>query len=251
MKLWQRLYSIYGFFAFALVFLVLLPFFLVFIQRKNWHKYTHTLNRWWAQGFLLLVGIPVTREFRAPISKEQTYVFCANHFSWLDVVLMGLTPPYFVFVGKKSLAKMPLFGYMYSNLHILVDRHSSKSRYETYVRCKAAVEAGTSIGIFAEGGIRAQHPPTMAPFKEGAFRIAIEQQIPLVPVTIPYNWIILSESERSRVRWHRAKIIFHEPIPTTGLTLDDLESLKEQTYQIIQHELYEQNHHEDRPRTIA
>ncbi|HAA20988.1 MAG TPA: 1-acyl-sn-glycerol-3-phosphate acyltransferase [Cytophagales bacterium] len=245
MKLRQKLYSVYGFSMFALVFLALLPFFILFIQRKRWHRYTHTLNQLWAEIFLFLVGIPVKREFRAPIHKNTSYVFCANHFSWLDIVLMGLAPPYFVFIGKKSLAKAPLFGYMYSKLHILVDRHSAKSRYETYVRCKEAVEAGKSITMFAEGGIRTDHPPHMAPFKDGAFRVAIEQQIPLVPVTIPFNWKILPGKDKLYVTWHRAKIIFHEPIPTTGLTLDDVESLKNRVFDLIQEELLIQNRDEN------
>lgn len=250
MKLWQRIYSVYGFVAFAMIFFALLPLFILFIQRKAWHKHTHTLNRWWAQIFLFVVGIPVKREFRSPIHQDQAYVFCANHFSWLDIVLMGLTPPYFVFVGKKSIEKAPIFGYMYRNLHILVDRHSGRSRYETYQRCREAVQEGKSIAIFAEGGIRSKKPPEMATFKEGAFRIAIEQQIPIVPVTIPFNWIILSDQDMGRVVWHPAKIIFHEPIPTTGLTLEDTETLKEQVFGIIQKELNKQNH-ENRSKAIA
>ena len=85
----------------------------------------------------------------------------------------------------------------------------------------------------------------MAAFREGAFRIAIEQQIPLVPVTIPYNWKILPGRDNFTVRWHPAKIIFHEPIDTQGFTEEDVPQLKDQVYQIIQRELEIQNAHEN------
>jgi 1-acyl-sn-glycerol-3-phosphate acyltransferase len=76
----------------------------------------------------------------------------------------------------------------------------------------------------------------MGEFKDGAFRAAIEKQIPIVPVTIPYNWIILP-ADQFLLRWHPLKVIFHEPIETTGLTLQDVDALKEKVFRIIDEEL--------------
>ena len=90
--------------------------------------------------------------------------------------------------------------------------------------------------IFPEGGIITANPPTMTRFKDGAFRTAIEKQIAVIPVTIPYNWIILPDSS-FLPRRHLMKVIYHEPIETTGMTLADLPALKQKTYEIISSEL--------------
>ena len=79
--------------------------------------------------------------------------------------------------------------------------------------------------------------PTLEPFKDGAFRVAIEKQIPVVPVTIPHNWIILPNRKGLMVTRRKSIAIYHKPVPTDGLTLDDLESLKGQVTRIIKSEL--------------
>ncbi len=107
-----------------------------------------------------------------------------------------------------------------------------------------AVKEGKSLIIFPEGGIITRHPPSMARFKDGAFRTAIEQQIPIVPVTIPYNWIILPDESFVPNR-HKMKVIFHTPILTDNLGLEDLPELKEKTFRVIEQELLKYNN-EDR-----
>jgi 1-acyl-sn-glycerol-3-phosphate acyltransferase len=132
--------------------------------------------------------------------------------------------------------KIPVFGFMYGKLHITVDRSSLKSKFETVKRSLAAIDEGKSLVIFPEGGIVNETEPVMARFKDGAFRVAIEKQIPIVPVTIPYNWIILPGNE-FLLRWHPLVIVFHEPIPTVGLTIDDIGSLKQNVRSVIEQEL--------------
>jgi 1-acyl-sn-glycerol-3-phosphate acyltransferase len=134
------------------------------------------------------------------------------------------------------MANIPLFGFMYRKLHITVDRSSLKSKLNTIKRSLRAIDEGKSLVIFPEGGIITEKDPVMSRFKEGAFRVAIEKQIPLVPVTIPYNWIILPPDE-FLLRWHPLAIVFHEPIPTKGLTLDDIDGLKQKVFDTIQTEL--------------
>ncbi len=132
--------------------------------------------------------------------------------------------------------KIPLFGFMYRKLHITVNRQSLKSRYSTLVRSAEAIEDGKSLVIFPEGGIVSKKMPEMHRFKDGAFRVAIEKQIPVVPVTIPYNWIILPD-DSLLPKLRSLKVVFHEPIHTLGMTLDDIEHLKQRTYDIIDAEL--------------
>jgi 1-acyl-sn-glycerol-3-phosphate acyltransferase len=214
-----------------------LPFFWVFIQKKSWHKYALKLNSIWSHLYFAFCLIPVSLEWRFKPEKQQLYIFTPNHTSWFDIVIMGFLPKVFVFVGKVSITKVPVFGYMYRKLHITVDRNSYRDRYRALVRAKEATEEGKCLVMYPEGGIRTTNPPHMATFKEGAFRVAIEQQIPVVPVTIPYNWIILPEDGSLLVYRRSIKAIFHEPIETVGMTVEDIDRLKDKTYQVIDQEL--------------
>lgn len=244
MKFLRLIYSRYCFFTFALLFLLLLPFFLIVIQRKQWHYYAYLLNHYWAKIFYALCFFSLEIEYKFPLDKQKQYIFCPNHTSFLDIPLMGFTPAYFVFVGKSSIAKVPLFGYMYRKLHITVNRKSLKSKYETIERSKEAIEAGKSLVIFPEGGIVTKAPPVMGKFKDGPFRIAIEKQIPIIPVTIPYNWIILPDDGKMMVTRRTSKLIFHEPIATIGMTTQDMDTLKEKVYRVIDKELKKYNGNE-------
>jgi len=169
---------------------------------------------------------------------KKNYIYCANHSSYMDIPSLAFAlPGHFLFIGKASLTKLPLFGYMFRNLYIPVERESRKSKYETMLRCYQALEDNKSIAIFPEGTIPKLHNPKLIPFKEGAFRMAIEKQVPVIPVTIPYNYIILPDNGKFMPKRHRMKVIIHEPIETRGLTLDNLEELKRKTFEIIEAEL--------------
>ncbi len=173
---------------------------------------------------------------------KRQYVLCPNHTSALDIASIPLINETFTFVGKNDIAKIPLFGYMFKKLHISVDRGSLRSQYQTIESSKAAIQKGKSILIFPEGGIHNPNPPELSKFKDGPFRIAIETGAPIVPITIPFNWIILPDENISQFKRKRAeiRIIVHKPIKTKGLTLNDLEMLKMKTFDCIREELNKQ-----------
>ena len=131
---------------------------------------------------------------------------------------------------------LPLFGFMYRKLHITVDRARLKSKYDTFIKGRKAIDDGKSLVVYPEGGIYTQQPPHLVRFKDGAFRLAIEKQIPIVPVTIPNNWIILPPDE-FLLRWGIVKVIFHEPIETKGMLLTDQDQLKDKVFKTIDDEL--------------
>ena len=139
---------------------------------------------------------------------------------------------------------------MYGKLHITVDRSKLKSRYTSLKKSFEAIDEGKSLVIFPEGGIVTSKDPVMAKFKDGAFRIAIEKQIAIVPVTIPYNWIILPP-DQFLLRWHPLRVIVHEPLETKGLTMNDIDSLKQRLFTIIDEELNTQLKNEDRSRSTG
>jgi len=155
---------------------------------------------------------------------------------------MGLNPVNAIFVGKNDMEKVPLFGFMYRKLHITVDRGSLRSRGNTVLNSLKAIDEGKSLVIYPEGGMATTEPPRMSHFKDGAFRAAIEKQIPVVPVTIPFNWIILPDRHPLRLCRGKVKVIFHEPIETHGMTIMEVKKLRDKVYSVIASELEKQNH---------
>ncbi len=234
----RLLHTSYALGVFALLFAIFFFPLLIPIALPSQHRWVGRLNRWWAHAFFRLAFIRYRVVVRGELRKSGQYIFCPNHFSYLDIPALGLNPHNSIFVGKNDMEKIPLFGFMYRKLHITVDRSRLMSKFETYLKSLHALDEGKSLVIFPEGGIITQHPPKMVRFKEGAFRAAIEKQIPIVPVTIPHNWIILPDRKKLLLERGTLEVIFHEPVPVAGMTLDDLETLKTKVFQEIQSELY-------------
>lgn len=239
----KGLYSAWCVFCFGFWYVVLFPFSWVGLQRPQWHPFVHRINRLCSQIFLFFVGISVNIEYRYQPDSRQTYVFCANHFSYLDIVVMGvILENYFAFVGKEEVKKIPLFGYMFAKMHIYVNRNASQSRVSSLSKSLKTLAMGRSIVIFPEGGIRAPLPPLMHhPFQNGAFQVAIRQQVAIVPVTLLSNYEILPDRFPLRMKRKTMRAIVHQPIKTTGLTQTDTNAIREQCFSVIQEALQQNN----------
>ena len=251
MGILRRIYSTYSLALFGLGFLLLLPFFLLLIAFKPLRKYLHYLHWAWSAFFMGLSFVPVKLKYKGGKPGKGPYVICANHFSILDIAVLGFLPVNFVYVGKSELTKIPLFGYMFRKLHITVNRKSLKDRYLALEKAKKAADEGHSLVMFPEGGILSEAPPQMGRYKEGPFRVAIEKQIPIIPVTIPYNWLILPDDKSYLLYPRTAFVIVHEPVPTQGMSMEDVPALKKQVYEIIEQELRKYNTDENRQRKPA
>ena len=240
MTTWSnRIYTYYVVVAFILSFAILFPLFLCCIWNPSWNKYGRKINQFWAKGFFSLIFLPVKVEVEGTLEKGKSYIFLANHFSYLDVAMMGFIPGDAVFIGKASIRKVPFFGYYFKNLHIAVDRSRVKSRAETMRRAGLALDQGSSIVLFPEGGIYTQNPPHLVPFKNGAFRLAMEKQISIIPVTLSYNHVILADQKELIIKRMPAKMVLHQAINPADFTSD--EALKQCCFEVIQEQLLKDN----------
>ncbi len=237
----RRIYTIYAFIIFSFTFLILFPFLLLCIWIPNFEKYGRKINRYWAFIYFKLIFINVNVEGRKNVMNGQPYVFIANHFSYIDIPMMGLLPGDVVFVGKSSLGNVPLFGYYFKKLHVMVNRSSIKSRGDALLRAKKAIEKGSSIVIFPEGGITSTEPPKMKAFKDGAFVIAIDKQIPVIPVTLSFNHLILPDDGKLLLNLKKGKMVIHSPIKTVNYLEKDASTLKKKCFEIIQDQLIDDN----------
>lgn len=226
------LWRVWFYILMGLLIVIMLPFLLISIVREEWYSYFFVMARIWARIILLGMGFVYKVEREQELQEGKSYMFVANHTSMIDIMLMlAIDKNPFVFVGKKELAKIPLFGFFYKRTCILVDRNSPKSRGEVYNRAQKRLNQGLSICIFPEGGVP-DESIVLDAFKEGAFRLAIEHQIPIVPMTFAdnkkrFSYTFFSGSPGLL----RAKV--HAFIETKGKTLDDRKDIKEATRSII------------------
>lgn len=204
------LWRIWFYVLMALVILLLFPFLFISILRKQWYPVFFILARVWATLLLFGMGFfPKVRREQSPEMKKS-YMFVANHTSMSDIMLMlyAVRNP-FVFVGKKELGKIPLFGFFYKRTCILVDRNNAKSRKDVFDAAQERLKAGLSICIFPEGGVPEDEDVVLDSFKDGAFRLAIDHQIPIVPMTFHdnkkrFSYTFLSGSPgKMRVKSHK------------------------------------------------
>lgn len=238
MAIFLKLYLIWGLSMFALGLIVLYPLYAIIIWSSNDKilRYTYYPNRLWARLTYFMILVPVRRIRKAKLDNNSSYVFVANHSSFLDIPAVQLIVNQFViFLGKRSLAKAPLFGWMFRNLHICVDRGNPEKTEEMFRKCINRLDQGFSIGVFPEG-TQNRNPPKINKFKEGAFIIAVRAQKPIVPITVVSNWKIWP-SLAPRLSWSPLILVQHEPIETKGLTLEDVPMLRDQALKVINEEL--------------
>jgi 1-acyl-sn-glycerol-3-phosphate acyltransferase len=185
--LWT-LYRIWFYVLMGLPIILMFPFLFISILKERWYPYFFVMARIWAKVILYGMGFLTKVETEQEIIAGKSYMFVSNHTSMTDIMLMLSTVKNpFVFVGKTELAKIPLFGFFYKRTCILVDRTSSKSRMEVFERAQRKISQGYSICIFPEGGVPADESIVLDEFKDGAFRLAIDHGLPIVPMTFADN----------------------------------------------------------------
>ena len=182
------LYRVWFYILMAIPIIVMFPFLFISILKEKWYPYFFVMARIWAKVILFGMGFRSKVETEEEIMEGKSYMFVSNHTSMTDIMLMlSVVKNPFVFVGKTELAKIPLFGFFYKRTCILVDRTSSKSRMEVFERAQHKINQGYSICIFPEGGVPADESIVLDDFKDGAFRLAINHQLPIVPITFADN----------------------------------------------------------------
>ncbi len=214
--------------------IILSPVLLILVSSESTYKLFFRVARFWGKFVLFGMGFYLKVKIDEPLEKGKSYMLVANHTSMTDIMLMLVVVKNnpFVFVGKKELSKFPIFGFFYKRVCIMVDRNSSKSRYQVFERAQKRLQQGLSICIFPEGGVPDDESIILDEFKDGAFRLAIEHQIPVVPMSF------IDNKKRFPFRFFsgkpgRMRVKIHKPIETTGMTLDNKTHLKNEVRAII------------------
>lgn len=235
--LFGTLYRVWFYLVVFIATVVLFPFLFASILKDSWYPIFFKVARVWSATIIFGIGCYPVIKREIKYKKGESYMYVANHTSMTDIMLMFLsTKSPFVFIGKKELAKFPIFGYIYKRTCILVDRGNNKSRVEAFRRAQERLNQGLGICIFPEGGVPSDLNLILDEFKDGAFRLAIEHQIPIAPMAFHDNKkrfpYALFKGGPGKMRVKVLKLI-----PTTGMTLENRRILKNETREVILKEL--------------
>lgn len=214
---------------------ILLPF--IFGQRFGWISYKFLAL--WSWIFSVLNFIHYKIIGKDNIQKRKSYIYVSNHTSFLDIpgITMAIPGGYRP-LAKKELLKIPVFGWIAKSAAVIVDRSSGQSRKKSMDHLRAILDMGISILIFVEG-TQNRTREILQPFKDGAFRIAIDTQKPLLPIVVVGAGPLMRPGTID-MKPGTIKVVIGEEIPVEGLTANEVINLKEKTFNIMK-EMIETN----------
>lgn len=213
------------------------PILLIVTAKESWYPIFFRFARFWARLILIGMGLKVRKTTLQKIKKGKSYMFIANHTSMIDIMLMLVVAKNpFVFVGKAELAKIPVFGFFYKRTCILVDRGNAQSRRKVFKEAQRRINTGLSICIFPEGLVPDDESIVLDVFKGGAFKLAIEHNLPIVLMSFydckkRFSYTFFSGSPG----FLRVKI--HPFMETKNLVLTDMKTLKNEAHELLYNDL--------------
>lgn len=237
----KGIYSIYAFIVFLAIMLVLFPFSVIasFFGRIRGGNMMMRLCMLWADLWFFLIGMPHRRIFEAPLDKHQAYIFVSNHISYLDAAIIpkAIRQPVRP-LGKVEMSRIPVFGFIYRNAIVTVDRSSAANRAKSVRILTSLIHKGISVLVFPEGTFNMTNAP-LKEFYDGAFRVAIETQTPVKPILFLDTYRRMPYESIFRMTPGRSRIVYLADIPVEGLTVADVSVLKEKVYRIMEEKLIE------------
>lgn len=226
-KIWFLLYML-------LSTIVLFPFvFFTIVILKNYKLTFHTVYKVWSWSICIAIGIIPKIINKEKLPNDAPYVMVANHTSQLDIVVpYTLMNHYFAFLAKEELTKAPLFKTNFRGMNVTVNRRDMISGAGAIKACGEKLRAGNNLLIFPEG-TRSKVAPKMQAFKAGPFKLAVEHEVPIVPILFLDNYKRLEGGNTwlGKAGPGRSRVLVLDPISTRGLTSKDVQSLIAKTQQ--------------------
>lgn len=185
---------------------------------------------WWADSWLFLIGIHTETIHEQEKTEIRPCVFVANHISYMDIpmIVKIIREPIRV-LGKQEMAGIPIFGFVYRNAVVMVNRKDADQRQKSVLKMKAMLNKGISIFIFPEGTFNETEAPLKS-FYDGAFRIALDTQSPIQPVIFPDTVKRLHYNSVFSLSPGKCRAVYLPLVPVELYSGKDLSSLKEKVY---------------------
>lgn len=233
--LFRLLFTIYAYATFVLLMLIIFLYhvMVVIFTRGNRVELMYRIYRPWARTWAFINGVRLEVKGEENIDRNKSYIFVLNHGSAADIIIApAAMQNRYRPLGKKELTQIPFMGYMFKKAVVLVDRSDPESRRESMDRMREIIRQNISIMIAPEG-TRNRSPLPLQPFRDGAFRLAIEFHLPVVPMVLLNTRKLYPNSsllmERCELKCH-----FLKPVSTENLTEQDVDSLKDKVFKLIE-----------------
>lgn len=243
LKPFQWLYCIYALILFVAIMILIFPFVIIasFFGHIRSGNMIWRLCMLWGDIWFPLIFIWTKRIYEAPHDKSKPYIFVSNHISFIDAAYLvkvfrqPVRP-----LAKIEMTKIPVFGFIYKNAVVTVDRTNSQNRSNSIRILKSIIKKGISVLVFPEGTFNMTNKP-LKEFYDGAFRVAIETQTSIKPVLFLDTYNRMNYKTVFSLMPGKCRAVYLEEISVNGLTINDTHSLKEKVYSIMENKLREYN----------
>lgn len=230
MKILVKIYTLWVLIVFTVFMILLLPGIMIpLLLGPKFSRIGYFFLWLWSWIFSMLTFIRYDLRGRENIQKKTSYIYVSNHTSFLDIPgIRLLIPGEFRPIAKKELLKIPVFGFIVKAATVVVDRSNAQSRKQSIEKLRDILKGGISILVFAEG-TQNRTTEILQPFKDGAFRIAIDTQLPIIPLVVIGAGPLMPPGKMD-IKPGNIKVVAGEPISVEGLTTDDVQTLKQKTF---------------------
>ncbi len=236
------LYKLWIGVIFWVTLILLYPFFVIALSRKQWYPVAFKMKKIWAVLLQTLLFCPMTKSVLSEL-PESPFIIVSNHSSHLDTVFMyRVIDRYFLFIGKGELLKWPFFRLFFRTMDIPIDRENPSKAYRSLQKAYDAIDRNECVAMYPEGTIPLSSP-RMKFFKNGAFRMAVDKNVPIVPITWLSNYRIINNPEKlfSPSLPGRIRVIVHAPIYPKGSGDADVIVLRQEVFKTIEQALKTMN----------
>lgn len=233
-------FTLYGLVIFIIGLFLIFPFVLLasFWGKIKGGNFIYRLCQLWSNWQLFLCGIVQSNQYEVPHDYNKPCVFVFNHLSYLDipVIMKAVSKQHFRILGKEEMASIPLFGFIYKQAVVLVNRSNPQKRANSVLQLKSILKKNISVVIAPEGTFNMAGYPLKA-FYDGAFKLAIETQTPIKPILFLDNFDRLSYKNIFSLTPGKTRAVFLEEVSVEGLCSKDVKMLKEKVFKLMEQKL--------------
>jgi 1-acyl-sn-glycerol-3-phosphate acyltransferase len=236
----QLIYWTYAALLFVFFMLLVFPFVVIasFFGKISGGNTIYQLCRFWDDCWIFMVGIRHRNIYESPVDESRAFIFVANHVSYMDIpiILKAIRRQPVRVLGKSEMRNYPIFGFIYSRAVLMVDRANAANRSKTVRQSKAILRKKISIFLYPEGTFNETGAP-LKEFYDGAFRMAIETQTPIVPVLFLDTYDRMNYNSFFSLNPGRSRAVFLEQVRVDEFTLKEVAQLKKKVYDIMEAKL--------------
>lgn len=234
-RVFSLFYKIYVGFLFSITALLFYPFLAYTTTHEKHHHKAFRAFVIWSRGFRFFAGWWFKIEGKIPTNTP--FIIVANHSSYADIFLI---PSLFskqphIFLGKSEILSYPMIKTYFKSFNIPVFRENKIKAAKSLILARKKLQNNWSLIIFPEGGIPDHERPMMLPFKDGAFRLAKETNMPILPVTFSNNYLLFTDPTDllGSCRPGASRVIIHPLIKQEEVEQKSAEELRDKVFQLI------------------